>query len=98
MLRLKDDASCFSSCCCVRLYTGLRPAPPRCGTAPLKRSRLPGRPSGGNRMKRVFQTAALAAVVGVASILAQAPGIQRTLVYKADVSVPGREAVIARVE
>ena len=49
-------------------------------------------------MKRGFQVAALAVVVGVASILAQAPGIQRTVVYKADVSVPGREAVIARVE
>jgi len=49
-------------------------------------------------MKRIFQAAALAAVVGAASILAQAPGIQRTIVYKADVSVPGREAVIARVE
>jgi len=49
-------------------------------------------------MKRVLQTAALAVVVGVASILAQAPGLQRTVVHKADVSVPGREAVIARVE
>ena len=49
-------------------------------------------------MKRVLQAAAVAAVVGGASILAQAPGIQRTVVYKADVSVPGREAVIARVE
>jgi quercetin dioxygenase-like cupin family protein len=49
-------------------------------------------------MKRVLQTAALTVVVGIASILAQAPGIQRTVVYKADVSVPGREAVIARVE
>jgi len=29
---------------------------------------------------------------------AQNPGIQRTVVHKADVSVPGREAVIARVE
>ena len=36
--------------------------------------------------------------MAVASILAQAPGIQRTVVHKADVSVPGREAVIARVE
>ena len=49
-------------------------------------------------MKRVLQAAALAAIIGVASILAQAPGIQRTVVHKADVSVPGREAVIARVE
>lgn len=49
-------------------------------------------------MKPVFGGVALAAVVGIASILAQAPGIQRTVVYKADVSVPGREAIIARVE
>jgi quercetin dioxygenase-like cupin family protein len=33
-----------------------------------------------------------------AVICAQAPGIQRTVVAKSDVSVPGREAVIARVE
>lgn len=31
-------------------------------------------------------------------LLAQAPGISRTLVGRADVSVPGREAVVARVE
>src|SRR4051794_28814824 len=49
-------------------------------------------------MKRVLQAAALAAIVGLAAILAQAPGIQRTVVHRADVSVPGREAVIARVE
>ena len=29
---------------------------------------------------------------------AQAPGITRTVVAKADVSVPGREAIVARVE
>jgi quercetin dioxygenase-like cupin family protein len=49
-------------------------------------------------MKRIVQAAALALLVGAPAILAQAPGIQRTVVYKADVSVPGREAVIARVE
>ena len=49
-------------------------------------------------MKRIVQAAVLALLAAVASILAQAPGIQRTVVYKADVSVPGREAVIARVE
>ena len=31
-------------------------------------------------------------------LFAQNPGIQRTVVFKGDVSVPGREAVIARVE
>jgi quercetin dioxygenase-like cupin family protein len=38
----------------------------------------------------------LLALTGV--LIAQAPGIQRTLVGRADVSVPGREAVVARVE
>jgi quercetin dioxygenase-like cupin family protein len=32
------------------------------------------------------------------TLLAQAPGIRRTVIKKADVSVPGREAVVARVE
>jgi len=31
-------------------------------------------------------------------LLSQNTGVQRTVVQKADVSVPGREAVIARVE
>src|SRR5438874_4738048 len=98
MLRLQYDASCFSLCCCVRLYTAVLPPPPSYGIAPPKRSRLPGRPSGGNRMKRIVQTAAVSLLAAVASVLAQAPGVQRTVVHKADVSVPGREAVIARVE
>jgi quercetin dioxygenase-like cupin family protein len=49
-------------------------------------------------MKRIVQAAVLALLAGLAAILAQAPGIQRTVVHRADVSVPGREAVIARVE
>lgn len=55
-------------------------------------------------MTRVFKTAAaavaLAALATFASLInAQAPaGLTRTLVTRADVSVPGREAVIARVE
>ena len=40
--------------------------------------------------------AMLVAVAGV--IVAQTPALTRTLVTKADVSVPGREAVVARVE
>lgn len=36
--------------------------------------------------------------VAAGSLFAQASGLQRTLVGKADVSVPGREAVVARVE
>ena len=38
----------------------------------------------------------LLAFAGV--IVAQAPALTRTMVAKADVSVPGREAVVARVE
>jgi quercetin dioxygenase-like cupin family protein len=38
------------------------------------------------------------AVVSIGVLFSQAPGIQRTVVHKADLSVPGREAVIARVE
>jgi quercetin dioxygenase-like cupin family protein len=49
-------------------------------------------------MKPVLQAAVFATLIGVASILAQAPGIKRTVVYKADVSVPGREAIVAQVE
>jgi quercetin dioxygenase-like cupin family protein len=32
------------------------------------------------------------------ALLAQAPGITRTVVTRKDVSVPGREAIVARVE
>ena len=52
-------------------------------------------------MPRIDKAAALALAIGAASVAliwAQAPGIQRTVVKKADVSVPGREAVVARVE
>ena len=44
--------------------------------------------------------AALLCVCGMlsSSAFAQASGIKRELVHKADISVPGREAVVARVE
>src|SRR5258707_15202933 len=38
------------------------------------------------------------AALSTSALLSQNSGIQRTVVHKADVSVPGREAVIARVE
>jgi quercetin dioxygenase-like cupin family protein len=38
------------------------------------------------------------ASVALGVLFSQAPGLKRTVVHKADVSVPGREAVIARVE
>jgi quercetin dioxygenase-like cupin family protein len=47
-------------------------------------------------LKRAFAGAAMIGFAGF--IAAQAPALTRTIVAKADVSVPGREAVIARVE
>ncbi|SRR6266567_7024845 len=50
-------------------------------------------------MKSIVQFGACALLFAAAGALfSQNPGIQRTVVHKADVSVPGREAVIARVE
>ena len=48
------------------------------------------------RTHKLVIAAGLLTLTGV--LIAQAPGIQRTLVGRADVSVPGREAVVARVE
>jgi quercetin dioxygenase-like cupin family protein len=50
-----------------------------------------------NRTLRLLMIGAGLSVVAGA-LLAQASGLTRTIVGKADVSVPGREAVIARVE
>ncbi|MBC7735032.1 MAG: cupin domain-containing protein [Bacteriovorax sp.] len=47
-------------------------------------------------IKSILAGAALVVFAGV--IVAQVPALTRTIVAKADVSVPGREAVIARVE
>jgi len=51
-------------------------------------------------MRDIFRTGvcALAFAVSMGALFAQNPGIQRTVVKRADVSVPGREAVVARVE
>ena len=51
-------------------------------------------------MKSTFKyvLAGTAALAFASVIVAQAPALTRTIVTKADVSVPGREAVIARVE
>jgi quercetin dioxygenase-like cupin family protein len=38
------------------------------------------------------------AAASIGLLLSQNPGIQRTVVHRSDVSVPGREAVVARVE
>jgi quercetin dioxygenase-like cupin family protein len=51
-------------------------------------------------MNRMLRRAAVssALLLLVAGAFAQASGLTRTLVGKADVSVPGREAVVAKVE
>lgn len=54
-------------------------------------------------MTRVFKLALLAGVAAVAAgatgvLMAQASGLTRTMVGRADVSVPNHEAVVARVE
>ncbi len=45
-----------------------------------------------------YKRGALGLVIAAGALFAQNTGIQRTVVKKGDVSVPGREAVIARVE
>jgi quercetin dioxygenase-like cupin family protein len=49
-------------------------------------------------MKWIFRWGIIALGLAVVALLAQTPGLQRTIVQRADVSVPGREAVIAHVE
>lgn len=49
-------------------------------------------------MKRPHQLTLIAGLTFAAAIFAQNPGVQRTVVERADVSVPGREAVITHVE
>lgn len=54
------------------------------------------KPSHSTRIARLVLAAGAALAAG--SLLAQSSGLTRTLVGRADVSVPGREAVVARVE
>ena len=49
-------------------------------------------------MKLIFQWTIVGLGLAAMALLAQNPGLQRTVVERADVSVPGREAVIAHVE
>ena len=49
-------------------------------------------------MKLISRWSILGLTLAAATIQAQPPGLQRTVVQRADVSVPGREAVIARAE
>lgn len=48
--------------------------------------------------KSIIKWSAVTAVLVASGLLAQNPGIQRTILQRKDISVPGREAVIARVE
>ena len=49
-------------------------------------------------MKSILKWSTLGLAIAAGALLAQAPGFQRVVVTRADVSVAGREAVIARIE
>jgi quercetin dioxygenase-like cupin family protein len=48
--------------------------------------------------RKIWTIASLALIVLAGAVLAQNSGITRTFVAKADVSVPNREGIVARVE
>ena len=49
-------------------------------------------------MRSIVRWTAITVVLVASALFAQNPGIQRTILQRKDISVPGREAVIARVE
>jgi quercetin dioxygenase-like cupin family protein len=49
-------------------------------------------------MKSLIGRSVLIAAVAAGAMLSQNPGIQRTIIQRKDISMPGREAVIAKVE
>jgi len=49
-------------------------------------------------MKIISKWSAVAVLLTTGALVAQKPGIQRTVVLTKDLSVPGREAIVARVE
>lgn len=49
-------------------------------------------------MRSIVRWTAIIVVLVASALFAQNPGIQRTILQRKDISVPGREAVIARVE
>ncbi len=49
-------------------------------------------------MKSIHRNSALVLLAATAALIAQNPGIQRTILQRKDISMPGREAVVARVE
>jgi quercetin dioxygenase-like cupin family protein len=53
---------------------------------------------GYNITMRMLKMKSILFLIATGALLCQNPGIQRTVVHREDVSAPGREAVIARVE
>lgn len=49
-------------------------------------------------MKAISKWSAVGVLLVSGALVAQNPGIQRTIIQRKDISIPGREAVIARVE
>lgn len=49
-------------------------------------------------MKSIFRVSALTAIMLAGALFAQNSGVTRTVINRKDISMPGREAVIAKVE
>jgi quercetin dioxygenase-like cupin family protein len=49
-------------------------------------------------LKSIHRNSALVLLAATAALIAQNPGIKRTILQRKDISMPGREAVVARVE
>lgn len=49
-------------------------------------------------MRSTFKWSTITVALVAGALFAQNPGIQRTILQRKDISMPGREAVIARVE
>ena len=49
-------------------------------------------------MKGISKWSVVGVLLAAGALVAQNPGIQRTILQRKDISMPGREAVIARVE
>ena len=49
-------------------------------------------------MKAISKWSVVGVLLAAGALVAQNPGIQRTILQRKDISMPGREAVIARVE
>ena len=49
-------------------------------------------------MKAISKWSIFGVLLAAGALVAQNPGIQRTIIQRKDISMPGREAVIARVE